>query len=157
MSVCKQKLLRLKDRLSASSLLELQATDESTDATTAATHKRFDEEEQPKASSSSSNQKKKSDDEALDALVSAELEAFGDEDDTDSETDEIAEKSSEQDMEQAKLMKEYLARMKRERQLREIEEELSTQRQLMTKGRRKVIGEDDKGNKKYKWLKERKR
>ena len=60
-------------------------------------------------------------------------------------------------MEQMKFKKEFIARSKREKALREIEEELMLQRHLMTKGKRKVIGEDEKGNKRFKWSKERKR
>jgi len=53
--------------------------------------------------------------------------------------------------------KELSARIRRQEELRKVEQELQTQKNLMGKGRRKKVGTDKDGLAIYKWKNERKK
>ncbi|KAJ1921056.1 hypothetical protein H4219_000914 [Mycoemilia scoparia] len=57
----------------------------------------------------------------------------------------------------AALLKEYESRIEREEQLKKVEQEMNIQKALMSKGRRKKVGKDEKGLPVYKWRAERKK
>lgn len=59
--------------------------------------------------------------------------------------------------EDSPALKEYLVRQERVRQLELAEKQLQLQRSLMSKGRRRKMGEDEYGLPKYKWSCERKK